>query len=171
MNRAADDAQPKPPVAISSINRGTDKAGFCRNEPPFKARRVREITTSLSNQLARERYHFEQGNLDEWSISVKSIASTLRDTWEIAVEEAVGCVIRRLTNEVKTANLVKLTAITVTDCEVMRNGFARCSELLHSAAATLNRPLPSPEKLTAEIDTLADWADSLRKRQDDAKLP
>lgn len=171
LNRAADDAQPKPPVAISSINRGTDKAGFCRNEPPFKARRVREITTSLSNQLARERYHFEQGNLDEWSISVKSIASTLRDTWEIAVEEAVGCVIRRLTNEVKTANLVKLTAITVTDCEVMRNGFARCSELLHSAAATLNRPLPSPEKLTAEIDTLADWADSLRKRQDDAKLP
>lgn len=171
LNRAADDAQPKPPVAISSINRGADKVGFCRNEPPFKARRVREITTSLSNQLARERYHFDQGNLDEWSKSVKSIASTLRDTWEIAVEEAVGCVIRRLTNEVKTAGLVKLTAITVADCEVMRNGFARCSELLHSAAATLNRPLPSPEELTAEIDTLAAWADSLRKRQDDTKLP
>ena len=171
LNRAADDAQPKPPVAISSINRGADKAGFCRNESPFKARSVSTITTSLSNQLAGERYHFDQGNLDEWSKSVKSIASTLRDTWEFAVEEAVGCVIRRLTNKVNTANLVKLTAITVTDCEVMRNGFARCSELLHSSAATLNRPLPSPEELTAEIDTLAAWADSLRKRQVDAKLP
>src|SRR5690606_40007378 len=96
----ADDAQPKPPVAISSISRGADKAGFCRSEPPFKARRVSDITTSLSNQLAGERYHFEQGNQDEWRKSVKSIAATLRDTWEIAVEEAVGHVIRRLSNEV-----------------------------------------------------------------------
>jgi len=171
LNRAADDAQPKPPVAISSISRGVDKAGFCRSEPPFKARRVSDITTSLSNQLAAERYHFEQGNQDEWRKSVKSIAATLRDTWEIAVEEAVGHVIRRLSNEVRTPGLVKLTAITVPDCEAMRGGFARCSELLHSAASALNRPLPRPEALTFEIDTLAAWADSLRQRQNAARLP
>lgn len=170
LNRAADDAQPKPPVAISSISRGADKAGFCRSEPPFKARRVSDITTSLNNQLAGERFHFEQGNQDEWRKSVKSIAATLRDTWEIAVEEAVGHVIRRLSNEVKTRGLVKLTAITVADCEAMRDGFGRCSELLHSAAAALNRPLPRPETLTAEIDTLAAWADSLRQRQGAARL-
>jgi len=150
---------------------GSDKAGFCRSEPPFKARRVSDITTSLSNQLAGERYHFEQGNQDEWRKSVKSIAATLRDTWEIAVEEAVGHVIRRLSNEVKTPGLVKLTAITVPDCEAMRDGFGRCSELLHSAAAALNRPLPRPETLTAEIDTLAAWAESLRQRQGAARLP
>jgi hypothetical protein len=171
LNRAADDAQPKPPVAISSISRGADKAGFCRSEPPFKARRVSDITTSLSNQLAGERYHFEQGNQDEWRKTIKSIAATLRDTWEIAVEEAVGHVIRRLSNEVKTPGLVKLTAITVPDCEAMRDGFGRCSELLHSAAASLNRPLPRPEALTAEIDALAAWANSLRQRQGAARLP
>jgi hypothetical protein len=171
LNRAADDAQPKPPVAISSISRGADKAGFCRSEPPFKARRVRDIATSLSNQLAGERYHFEQGNDDEWRKSVKAIAGTLRDTWEIAVEEVVGHVIRRLSNEVSTRGLVKLTAITVPDCEAMRDGFGRCSELLHSAAAALNRPLPRPETLMDEIDVLATWADSLRQRQGVAKLP
>lgn len=53
----------------------------------------------------------------------------------------------------------------------MRDGFGRCSELLHSAAAALNRPLPRPETLTAEIDTLAAWADSLRQRQGAARLP
>ena len=162
LNRAADDAQPKSPVAISSISRGADKAGFCCSEPPFKGRRISDITTSLSNQLAGERYHFEQGNQNEWRKSVKSIAATLRDTWEIAVEEAVGHVIRQLSNEVKTPGLVKLTAITVPDYEAMRDGFGRCSELLHSAAAALNRPLPRPETLTAEIDTLAAWADNLR---------
>lgn len=170
LNRAADDAQPKPPVAISSISRGTDKAGFCRSEPPFKARRVSDVTTSLSNQLAAERYHFEQGNHDEWRKSVKSIAGTLRDAWEIAVEEAVGHVIRRLSNKVTTPGLVKLTAITVSDCEAMRDGFGRCSALMHSAAAALNRPLPRPEALTAEIDALAVWADSLRQRQNAATL-
>lgn len=171
LNRAAGDAQPKPQVAISSVSRGTDKAGFCRSEPPFKARRVSDITASLTNQLANERYHFEQGNEDEWRRTVKSIAGTLRDTWEIAVEEVVGYVIRRLSNEVKTLGLVKLTAITVPDCEAMRDGFGRCSELLHSAAAALNRPLPRPEALSAEIDALSAWANDLRQRQGAAKLP
>ena len=170
LNRAADDAQPKPQVAISSVSRGADKAGFCRSEPPFKARRVSDITTSLTNQLANERFHFDQGNQDEWRNTVKSIAGSLRDTWEIAVEEVVGHVIRRLSNEVKTAGLVKLTAITVPDCEVMRDGFGRCSELLHSAAPALNRPLPRPEALAAEITALATWADDARQRQNAARL-
>lgn len=88
-----------------------------------------------------------------------------------AVEEVVGHVIRRLSNEVKTPGLVKLTAITVSDCEAMRDCFGRCSELLHSAAASLNRPLPRPEELSAEIDALAAWADSLRQRQGSVRLP
>ena len=171
LNRAAADAQPKPQVGISSISRGADKAGFCRREPPFKARRVSDVTTSLSNQLAGERYHFEQGNQDEWRKSVKSIAATLRDTWEVAVEEVVGHVIRRLSNEVKTRGLVKLTAITVADCESMRNGFGRCSELLHSSAAALNRSLPEPDVLKGEIDALETWAASVRQRQDSVAAP
>lgn len=170
LNRAADDAQPKPQVTTSSVSRSTDKAGFCRNEPPFKARRVGDITDSLTNQLANERYHFDQGNQDEWRNTVKSIAGKLRDTWEIAVEEVVGHVIRRLSNEVKTPGLVKLTVITVSDCEAMRDGFSRCSELLHSAAAALNRPLLRPEALSAEIDALTTWADDLRQRQSAARL-
>jgi hypothetical protein len=170
LNRAADEAQPKPQITISSVSRGTDKAGFCRSEPPFKARRVNDITVSLTNQLANERYHFDQGNEDEWRKTVKSIAGTLRDTWEIAVEEAVGYVIRRLSNEVKTPGLVKLTAITIPDCVAMRDGFGRCSELLHSAAPALNRPLPRPEALSAEIDALSTWANDLRQRQAAAAL-
>jgi len=171
LNRAADEAKPKPQVAISSISRGADKAGYTRSEPPFKARRVSDITASLTNQLANERFHYDKGNQDEWRNVVKSIAATLRDTWEIAVEEVVGHVMRRLSYEVKTSGMVKLTAITVPDCVAMRDGYGRCSELLHSAAAALNRPLPKPEVLATEIDALSRWADDLRQRQDAAKLP
>jgi hypothetical protein len=149
-DRTADDAQPKPQVTISSVSRSADKAGFCRSEPPFKARCVSDLMASLTNQLANERYHFDQGNQDEWRNTVKSIAELLRDTWEIAVEEVVGHGIRRLSNEVKTPGLVKLTAITVPDCAAMRDGFGRCSELLHGAPLALNRPLPRPEAFTSE---------------------
>ena len=171
LDRAAKEVDPTPQVAISSVSRGSDKAGFCRSEPPFKARRVTDITASLTNQLGNERYHFEQGDQDKWRETVKSIAGSLRDTWEIAVEEAVGHVIRRLSNEVKTPGLVKLTAITVADCESMRDGFQRCSELLHSAAPALNRPLPRPDALADEINALSVWANDLRQRQNSVRLP
>lgn len=165
LNRAASDIQPRPNVAISSVSRGSEKAGFCRSDPPFKARRVGDITSSLTRQVANERYHFDQGNQDEWRNTVKSVAGTLRDTWEIAVEEIVGHVIRRLSNKVNTSGLVKLTTITVADCETMRDGFERCSELLHSDPRDLNRPLPQPDDLVAEITALSTWADDLRRRQ------
>lgn len=171
LDRAAKEVDPTPQVAVSAVSRGSDKAGFCRSEPPFKARRVTDITASLTNQLGNERYHFDQGDQDKWRETVKSIAGSLRDTWEIAVEEAVSHVIRRLSNEVKTPGLVKLTAITVADCESMRDGFQRCSELLHSAAPALNRPLPRPDALADEINALAVWANDLRQRQNSVRSP
>ena len=171
LERAAQEAQPRPQVSMGSVARGADKAGFCRNEPPFKARRVVEIMGTLTRQLANERRHFEQANEDSWRATVKSIAGVLRDTWETAVEETVGHVIRRLSYKVSTGGLIKLTVISPADCEAMRDGFGRCSELLHSTARELNRPLPRPEILSAEIDALTHWATDLRQRQDAARLP
>lgn len=114
--------------------------------------------------------HFEQGDQDEWRETVKSITRDLRDSWENAVEETVGHVLRRLSNKVTTPGLVKMTAITVADCEIMRAGFGRCSEMMHSAAVELNRALPVPEALTAEIDALTAWATEVRQRQDAVKF-
>ena len=171
LERAAQEAQPRPQVSMGSVSRGADKAGFCRNEPPFKARRAVEIMGALTRQLANERRHFEQGDEDNWRVTVKSIAGVLRDTWETAVEETVGHVLRRLSYKVSTGGLIKLTVISPADCEAMRDGFGRCSELLHSSARELNRPLPRPEALAAEIDALNRWATDLRQRQDAVRLP
>ncbi len=171
LERAAKAAQPKPEVHINSISRGTAKAGFCQCGPPVKAQSVDKITASLTRQLDNKRYHFDQGDQDAWRDTVKLIATTLRDTWEIAVEEVVGCVLERLSNKIKTQGLVKLTAITVADCEVVRDGFGRCSELLHSPAPSLNRPLTRPEVIADEINALDTWAKNLRQRQKAVKLP
>lgn len=171
LEQAAQEAQPRPQISMGSVSRGADKAGFCRNEPPFKARRATEIMGSLTRQLANERRHFDQGDEDSWRVTVKSVASVLRDTWETAVEETVGHVNRRLSYKVNTSGLIKLTAVSRADCEIMRDGYGRCSEMLHSAARELNRPLPRPEALAAEIEALTRWAADLRQRQEAARLP
>lgn len=158
-------------IDVNSVTRGADKAGFTHAEPPFKARKVEQIVTALSRQLQNERHHFDQGNEDAWRNSIKSIVGTLRDTWEIAVEQAVSHVIRRLSNKVDTSKLVKLTVITVADCETMRDGYGRCSELLHSSAHALNRGMPRPDAVDSEIAALRQWAADLKQRQDRATLP
>lgn len=157
-------------MTVNSVARGRDKAGFTHPNPPFKARKVEQIVASLSSQLANERRHYDEGNEDEWRKTLKSILGTLRDSWEIAVEQAVSSVIRRLSNKVDTKNLVKLTVITAADCEAMRDGYGRCSEMLHSEAADRNRPLPRPEAIEQEITALEQWASNLKARQDQARL-
>lgn len=157
-------------MTVNSVARGRDKAGFTHANPPFKARKVEQIVASLSNQLANERRHYDEGNEDEWRKTLKSILGTLRDSWEIAVEQSVSSVIRRLSNKVDTKNLIKLTAITAADCESMRDGYGRCSEMLHSEAADRNRPLPKPEAIQKEIAVLEQWASNLKERQDRAQL-
>ncbi|WP_438851970.1 AAA family ATPase [Brevundimonas nasdae] len=157
-------------MTVNSVARGRDKAGFTHANPPFKARKVEQIVASLSNQLANERRHYDEGNEDEWRKTLKSVLGTLRDSWEIAVEQAVSSVIRRLSNKVDTKNLVKLTVITAADCEAMRDGYGRCSEMLHSEAADRNRPLPKPETIQHEIKALEQWAANLKDRQDRARL-
>ena len=65
---------------------------------------------------------------------------------------------------------IEAALATVPDCEAMRDAFGRCSGLLHSAASALNRPLPRPETLKDEIDSLTAWADDMRQRQNAARL-
>ena len=170
LKRARDNADPKPLVASRSISRNKHKAGFCRQDSPLKTQKVSKITATLARRLGNERYHYGQGNQDEWRKTVKSIATELRDAWEIAVEEVVRHVIPRLSNKVKTSGLVKLTVVTDDDCTRMRDGFKWCSDLLHSDAAALNPPLPEPEELSSQIDALKKWAEGLRQRQKAAKL-
>jgi len=119
----------------------------------------------MQSRLDNERIHYDRGNQAEWETTVRSLQEQLRTSWERAVEEALGPVLRRLSNKVQTAGLVKLTAITVKDCEEVRDAFGRCSALLHSEARGLNTPLPSPDKVQAEISALKTWVESVASRQ------
>ena len=153
-------------IAFRSITRTDDHAGFCQQDPPAHAQPVRSVIESMQKRLDNERIRYENGDRIGWEATVDGLQNRLRSTWERAVEDAVGSVVKRLSNKVETKGLAKVTAVTLDDCVEMRKAYGRCSNLLHSSADELNRPLPKPDAVQNEITALRKWVEEIKKRQD-----
>ncbi len=169
LDEACRDQNPPTQIAVRSVSKGENYAGYVNDNPPMKAQVIGKWIEAMQNRLDNERVLHERGDQGAWETSVRSLQEQLRTTWERAVEEAVGHVVKRLGNKVSTGGLAKLTAITLDDCKSMRAAFGRCSELLHSEAVGLNKPLPHPDKIQAEITVLKEWVESVRQRQNAIK--
>jgi hypothetical protein len=124
----------------------------------------------MGKHLENTRIQYERGKQADWYQTVRSFQEQLRTTWERAVEEALAPVIRRLANKVDTKGLFKLTVLTIDDCKIMRAAFGRCSSLLHSSADALNKPLPNPDVIKAEIEALSQWVADIQSRQEKVKV-
>jgi energy-coupling factor transporter ATP-binding protein EcfA2 len=158
------------PIAFRSICRGGPSIiGLCQQEAPLNAQPVATLIYSLRKHLDNRKIHYERGDKNEWGLSISGFQDQLRKAWERAVEEAMSPVIKRLSNKVDTKGLNKITILTIEDCKTMREGFGRCSELLHSSSEVLNKPLPGPDKVAAEIDALEGWVTSVKQRQDNVQ--
>ncbi len=156
------------PVSYRLISRGTDHAGFCHQDPPANVMPLDKVIDGMKAHLANVKIHYERGDQAKWQWEVTSFQDQLRTTWERAVEEVVGPVIRRLSRKVDTTGLIKLTILTDVDCTVMREAFGRCSALLHSQPGEINPRLPAPSVIEIEIDALAMWIADIRTRQEKA---
>jgi energy-coupling factor transporter ATP-binding protein EcfA2 len=165
LDEACADVEPRPTMTIKSISRGQDNTGYCNADPPLRARPLAMVIDGMQGRLNNERIHYNRGNQPEWETTVRSLQEHLRTSWERAVEDAVAPVLRRLSNKILTPGLVKLTAITLKDCEEVRDAFGRCSALLHSEARGLNTPLPLPDRVQAEITALKTWVESVVQKQ------
>ena len=152
-------------VAYRLISRGADNAGFCHQEPPANVMPLDNVIAGMKTHLGNVKIHHARGDQAQWHREVTSFQDRLRTSWERAVEETVGPVLRRLSRKVETAGLIKLTILTEADCTAMRNAFGRCSALLHSQPGEINPQFPTPAAVEAEIDALATWLDGVRKRQ------
>jgi ABC-type cobalamin/Fe3+-siderophores transport system ATPase subunit len=146
---------PKPKYRC--VNRGRLGVGFCSTEVPYNARSVSDVLQSIENDLENRTALFDLGREHEWRIAVRTFQEQLRECWERAVEDFVSPVCRRMSPKIDTRGLEKLTRLSDTDCRQMRSGFSRCSELLHSSPDVINPPLPSPDRIRAEIHQIREW--------------
>lgn len=156
------------PVTYRLISRGGESSGFCHQDPPASVMPLDKVVEGMKAHLANVKIHHERGDQAKWLREVTSFQDQLRTTWERAVEEVVGPVIRRLSRKVDTTGLIKLTVLTGGDCTLMREAFGRCSALLHSQPGEINPRLPAPTIIQAEIDALERWIVDIRSRQEKA---
>lgn len=156
------------PVTYRLISRGGESSGFCHQDPPASVMPLDKVVEGMKAHLANVKIHHERGDQAKWLREVTSFQDQLRTTWERAVEEVVGPVIRRLSRKVDTTGLIKLTVLTDGDCTLMREAFGRCSALLHSQPGEINPRLPAPTIIQAEIDALERCIVDIRSRQEKA---
>ncbi|MBZ9984105.1 MULTISPECIES: AAA family ATPase [unclassified Mesorhizobium] len=156
------------PVTYRLISRGGENSGFCHQDPPASVMPLDKVLEGMKAHLANVKIHHESGDQAKWLREVTSFQDQLRTTWERAVEEVVGPVIRRLSRKVNTTGLIKLTVLTDSDCAAMREAFGRCSALLHSQPGEINPRLPAPNIIRAEIEALEMWIVDIRTRQEKA---
>ena len=160
--------RPATPVTYRLISRGAENVGYCHSDPPANVMPLDKVIQGMTAHLANVKIHHERGDQANWLREVTSFQEQLRTTWERAVEEVVGPVIRRLSRKVDTTGLIRLTVLTGADCTAMREAFGRCSALLHSQPGEINPRLPAPSVIEAEIDVLEKWIADIRARQERA---
>ena len=163
--------QQKTHVAFRSVTRNDVNAGICQQDPPIRAQKVEKVIDGMQARLDNEKILYESGNQSGWENTVDVLQKRLRVTWERAVEEALGPVLKRLSHKVNTKGLAKIAILTLEDCKTMRNAYGRCSELLHSSPDESNPPLPNPQKVQNEITALRNWMNDIKQRQKDTNLP
>lgn len=162
--RATKDREPTS-IVYRLVSRGGDAVGFCHQDPPANVMPLDKVIEGMGNHLANVSIHHTRGDQAKWAREVTSFQDQLRTTWERAVEEALGPVIKRLARKVDTSGLLKLTVLNETDCTLMREAFGRCSMLLHSQPGELNPALPTPAAIDHEVKALAAWISDIRQRQ------
>jgi hypothetical protein len=156
-------------IAFRWVLKAGDTVGICKPYAPPRAQGVEKALESLENDLNNRKYLYETGEHSEWLFAVNNYQAELRKLWERAVEDIVSPVVKRFRNKVDTSGLRKITAIEAGDCDKMREGYGRCSTLLHSDGDDLNRPITTPEKIQLEITAIKEWIRSIKDRQSKIK--
>ena len=102
-------------LGFRCVTRNDDHTGFCQQDPPARAQPVGKVIDGMQRQLDKEKIMYDRGDHVGWERTVDGLQKRLRWTWERAVEEALGPVVKRLSNKVETKGLAqgKITKIRV----------------------------------------------------------
>lgn len=143
-------------------------AGVCTEELPWVAMPVKKKLGYLKNEWqAIDKLHRE-GHQTAYEKEAKYLYGLLREAWERALEEVLLCkVVERFRPGVQTQQIAKIADIVEEDCRVLDTAMTKCSKWLpgHDQAAAARAPVPGPDALKGDIETLESWIDNINKRR------
>lgn len=153
----------------SYLHRGSPGvAGQSLDGLPWAAMKVKDRVGLLNDWLqSSESANRNQGR-EAYEPEARRIYGRLRETWERAVEELLlNGVVKRFDRAVHTQQLGKLVDITEEDVKIIEQGMTKSSRFLegHDEADAIGDPVPEPDEVKRDIQTLEEWIKEVRKRR------
>ncbi|TJV94231.1 MAG: DNA repair protein [Mesorhizobium sp.] len=156
------------PLKLVSLSRGPAGTGMVNEGLPWQHAGVRDRVDKLEKAAREARKLYDANDEEGYRDAAVKIYDRLRATWERGLEDvAFAGVIHRHRDYIDTKHLLRVTAVDQSDVEIFRKNFKKCSDLVeaHDPSRARDGTVPPPDDILADIKTLADWAESLRTRQ------
>lgn len=153
---------------LVTLSRGPTGTGQVADGLPWQAKSVEDRLDRLEKAARDAQGSYDRSEEDDYKTAVVRIYSQLRATWERGVEDiAFFRVVQRHRDYINAKDLKKVTVLTEHDCEVFAAGYKKCSDIIdaHDPSRSRNAAAPPPADVIQDIQTLKDWATSLRSRQ------
>jgi hypothetical protein len=153
---------------LVTLNRGPTGAGHVADGLPWKAQSVEDRLDRLDKHARAAKVLYEKDDETGYETKIFPIYNQLRATWERGLEDiAFFRVIQRHRDYVETKHLKKASVLTDVDCDAFSVGFKRCCDVVdaHDPSTGRNAAPPPPDEVLKDIQSLRDWASSLRDRQ------
>ena len=150
------------------LHRNPTVAGLSSQKLPWAAMKVKDRIGHLKDLWQDAAATNRKGQQQKYEMKASYIYGLLREAWERGLEEVLlGGTVERYRNSIQTRQISQLADINSTDCGALESGMTKCSKWLpgHDQAPADNEPFPEPCDLQADIKTLEDWIQGIRKRR------
>jgi hypothetical protein len=157
----------KRPVSLVSVARGSTGAGIVHDNLPWKGKRLEDRIDKLEKEVRSATSLYTANEEDRYNIAVAAIYNKMRTSWERGIEDiAFAGVVLRHRDYINTKDLLKVTALDESDCEIFCGAWKRCCEITdsHDGSRGRSATAPSPNEILDDINVLKDWVGSLKSR-------
>ena len=154
------------PIYKSTLRCGPMGIGTCNpDDVPWETMNVRERVNYLLSRCQDATKEYDNTQFDKYRDLSRDCYDLLRQCWERLVEEVLfNKVVERFAPDVKTRSLIEVS-VTDEDYKKIDHAMSKCSEVVHDTAAAVNRPVPPPEELRQDIESLGTFVQEIRARR------
>ena len=159
------------PIYTSTLRYGPMGTGMCSpDDVPWDTMKVQNRVNYLLSRCQEVKKEYDA---NRWGNKYRDLSRNcydlLRQCWERAIEEVLfNKVVERFDPEVNTKSLIEVK-VTDDDYAKVDRAMSKCSEVMHDTAAAVNKPMPQPEELSQDIESLSTFVQEIRTRRKDLR--
>ena len=134
--------------------------------PIFAKKQDRALNLVLSDRLPKARKVLEESGGADYEIFAKGICTDIRILIERLIEnDLLSDVVQRFRREVQTKNKIhKLAKIDTDDCKLLDDYMTKYSKYEHSQPSEAPVPLPHPDEIKNDLESILNWLEDFKKR-------